>query len=303
MHNLQVTGTDLLRVVSGAAADLDCIVSYIDAAQGAVPFTNPPVPDWPQTQFTNTVLAETKTILAAPAANRVRKIKAVSIVNTHASVACPARVVIERSGPVLWECFNTTITLEPGESLTFTEGVGWFHNKLPVSVPAGSTNKLLGADQALGAADTYLNNSALNLDALGPPTIGRCYHWRFIVSKTAAGTATPIVTVRVGTGGVVGDAARLTFTWGAGTAAIDRAEIEMEAMFIAVGATAVLRGKANMTSNLTTTGLSNAVKALQPADSGTFDSTVASSLIGLSYNAGASGAHTLEYMGAFTDDF
>jgi hypothetical protein len=297
MHNLQTTSTDLLRVITGSAADLDCIVSFMEASQAS-----PPVVDWPETQFTNITTATTTTVLAAPNASSIRKIKAVSIVNTHASASTSVRVVIERTGPVTWDCFNT-ITLQAGESLTFTEGLGWFYNKLSVSVPAGSTNKLTGADQSLGAADTYLNNSALTLAALGAPTIGRCYHWRFIVSKTAAGTATPVVQVRVGTAGTTADTSRVTFTWGAGTAAIDRGEIEMEAMFVAVGASAILRGKANWTTNTEAVGLSANVKALQPADSGTFDSTVANSLIGLSYNAGTSGAHTLEYMGAYTDDF
>jgi len=63
----------------------------------------------------------------------------------------------------------------------------------------------------------------------------------------------------------------------------------------------VLRGKANCTSNLTVTGWSNAVKALQPADSGGFDSTVAGLLIGLSYNGGTSAVHDVEFMKAYTD--
>jgi hypothetical protein len=296
MHNLQTVTTDLLRVITGSAADLDCIVSFTEATQAS-----PPVQDWPETQFTNVPSATTATILGAPASGSIRKIQGVSIVNTHGSVSTTVRVIIERTGPVNWDCFNT-VTLQPGESLTFTQGLGWFHNKLAISVPAGATNKLTGADQSLGTSDVYVASSPLTVAALGPAIIGRCYHWRFIVSKTAAGTATPIINVRTGTG-VVGDTSRATFTWGAGTAAVDRVEVEMEAMFIAVGASAILRCKANATTNLTTTGWSNAVKALQPADSGTFDSTVASLIIGLSYNAGAAGAHSLEYLGAYTDQF
>jgi hypothetical protein len=297
VHVLQTTATDLLRVITGSNADLDCIVTYMPATQAS-----PPVPDWPQTQFTNITTATTTTILGAPASGKINKIQEVSIVNTHASVSTTVRVIIERTGPVNWDCFNT-ITLQPGESLTFTRGLGWFYNKGQISLPAGATNKLTGVDQALGTSDVYLASSPLTLAALGVPTIGRCYHWRFVVTKTAAGTATPIIIVRVGTAGAIGDSPKLTFTWGAGTAAVDRAEIELEAMFIQVGASAILRGKANATTNLTTTGWSNAVKVLQPADSGTFDSGVANSIIGLSYNAGASGAHTLEYMGAYTDNF
>lgn len=298
MHNLLTTSTDLLRVITGGAADLDCLVSFMEYTTAS-----PPVVDAPDTQFTNITTATTTTILGAPSSGSDRrKIKAISIVNTHASVSTTVRVIIERTGPVNWDLFNT-VTLQPGESLTFTEGVGWFYNRATVTVPAGSTNKLIGADQSLGTSDVYLNNSGLTLAALGAPTIGRCYHWRFIVSKTGAGTATPIMQVRVGTAGAVGDTSRVTFTWGAGTAVIDRGEVEMEAMFVAVGASAVLRCKANWTTNLEAAGLSTNVKSLQPADSGTFDSTVANSIIGLSYNAGATGAHTLEYMGAFTDNF
>jgi len=298
MHNLLTTSTDLLRVITGSAADLDCLVSFVEYTTAG-----PPVPDAPDTQFTNIVTATTTTILGAPTSGSDRrKIKAVSIVNTHASASTTVRVVIERTGPVTWDIFNT-ITLQPGESLTFTEGLGWFYNKSSISVPAGTTNLLTGANQSGFATDTYMSNSVLKLDGLGPPTVGRTYHWRFIISKTAAGTATPIFIVRTGTAGTTADTSRLTFTWGAGTAAVDRVEVEMDVAFIAVGAgtSAVLRGKANCTSNLTVTGWSNAVKALQPADSGGFDSTVAGLLIGLSYNGGTSAVHDVEFMKAYTD--
>ncbi len=298
MHNLLTTSTDLLRVITGSAADLDCVVSFMEYSDA-----NPPVVSSPSTQFTNITTATTTTVLGAPSdGTHRRKIKAVSIVNTHASASTTVRVVIERTGPVTWDLFNT-ITLQPGESLTFTEGLGWFYNAKAGSVPAGTTNWMTGANQSGFATDTYMNNSVLKLDGLGPPTIGRGYHWQFILSKTAAGTATPIIIVRTGTAGTTADTARVTFTWGAGTAAVDRVEVELDVRFIAVGSgtTAVLRGKANGNSNLATTGWSNAVKALQPADSGGFDSTAAGLLIGLSYNGGTSAVHDIEYMVAETD--
>jgi hypothetical protein len=265
--------------------------------------SNPPVVSSPSSQFTNIPSAATTTILAAPSdSTHRRRIKGVSIVNTHASQSTTVRVVIERNGPVLWDVWNT-VTLQPGESLTFTEGMGWLYNKNPLINPAGVTNLLLGANQSGFATDTYMSNSVLKLDGLGPPLIGRTYHWRFILSTTAAGTATPIIQVRTGTAGTTADTSRITFTWGAGTAAVDRVEVELDVAFIAVGSgtTAVLRGKANATTNLTTTGWSNAVKALQPADSGGFDSTAAGLLIGLSYNGGTSAVHDVEFMKAYTD--
>jgi hypothetical protein len=97
----------------------------------------------------------------------------------------------------------------------------------------------------------------------------------------------------------------VTFTWGVGTSVADRAEIEIDVMFVAVGASAVLRGKANMTNNLTTslTGFTGTtpILALQPADSGTFDSTVAASLIGLSWNGSTAFAGLIEDLRAYTD--
>src|SRR5688500_15966155 len=103
MHNLLTTSTDLLRVVTGSAADLDCIVSFIEYTTAG-----PPVLDAFDTQFTNIVTATTTTILGAPtSASDRRRIKGVSIVNTHASVSTTCRVIIERTGPVNWDIFNT----------------------------------------------------------------------------------------------------------------------------------------------------------------------------------------------------
>jgi hypothetical protein len=296
MHNLVTTSTDLLRVVTGSAADLDCIVSFTEYTTAT-----PTVLDPPDTQFTNISTATTTTILGAPTTGSDRrKIQAVSIVNTHASASTTVRVIIEKSGPVNWDVYNTVV-LQAGESLTFTEGFGWFHNKSATTPAAGTTNLLLGANQSGFAADTYMTSSVLKLDGMGVPIIGRTFHWRMIISKTAAGIATPIMQVRVGTAGTTADTSLVTFTWGAGTAAIDRGEMEVDVSLIAVGASAILRGKANWTTNLTTTGLSNAVKALQPADSATFNSAAAGLLIGLSYNGGASAVHDVEFMKAYTD--
>lgn len=301
MHNLLTTSTDLLRVITGSAADLDCIVSFIEYTNAS-----PPVLDAIDSQFTNIVTATTTTILGAPTSGTDRRrIKAVSIVNTHASVSTTVRVIIERTGPVNWDLFNT-VTLQPGESLTFTEGTGWFVNRspslvVPTTPPAGATNLLTGGNLTLSTADIYLTNSNIKLDAYGPPVVGRGYHWAFVLSKTA-GTGTPVLTVRTGTAGAIGDTSRVVYTWGAGSSATDMAEFEIDVRFIAVGSgtSAVLRGKGNFTNNLATTGF-NLPKALQPADSGGFDSTAAGLQIGLSFNGSTVFAGLLEYMAAWTD--
>jgi hypothetical protein len=292
------TTPDELEIVTGTAADIDVHVSHVDSSDAG-----PPVPENPDATNTLITTATTTVIATAPtSASKVRNVKTVNIRNRDSADTTQVTVQIDANSAGANVIELHSVSLAPGEALEYVEGVGWF--KLAASPAAQvGTNKLTGSDQALGTSDTYLNNSALPLTGIGALTVGRCFHWRFIISKTAAGTATPIIIVRVGTAGSTSDTARVTFTWGAGTAAVDRGEVELDVMFTAIGASAVLRGKANWTTNLSTTGLSNAVKALQPADSGTFDATVANSVIGLSYNAGASGAHTMEYLSAFTDNF
>ena len=133
----------------------------------------------------------------------------------------------------------------------------------------------------------------------GCPDVGTTYRLIFDVVKTAAGTATPIINVRFGTNGTTADAAILTFTFGAGTAAADTGRFEVLALFRTVGSgtSAVLVGNATLVSNLTTTGLSNAVKAKQVTSSG-FDSTTSNAIIGASYNGGTSASHTVQLVRA-----
>jgi hypothetical protein len=295
MHNLQTASTDLLRVITGSASDLDCVVSFIEASQAS-----PPIPDWPETQFTNITTATTTTVLAAPNASSIRKIKAVSIVNTHASVSTTVRVVIERTGPVTWDIYNT-VTLAPTESLTFTESDGWAHNKVAANAPVNSTNKST-ASQAFSTTDAYVTGSSVRIDALGTPVVGLMYDCSFDMVKTA-GTGAMVVTVRVGTAGTTSDTARLTFTMDAGTSVADTAEFKVFALFRSVGSgtSAVLQGRVSMVnSGLTATGFRDASPTLgvQQVTSGGFDSTVANSVIGVSFNGQTAFAGTAQLVEA-----
>jgi hypothetical protein len=298
MMLLLAATTDKLQLTTSSAASVDVISTYMDTSAA-----DPPVVKGTTSgrQLAIITTAATTDIVAAPAATTLRGIKSIHIRNKSSSASTDVTVLYNANGTT-YEVYKAA--LAPGEMLEYVEGVGFFEVEA-ASVPiSGSTNLALSSSAAGFATDTYVANSQLDLDALGAPRIGRAYHWRLIISKTAAGLATPILTVRVGTAGSTADTARLTFTWGAGTAAADRGEIELDAAFQSVGSgtSAVLRGKANWTTNLTTTGLSNAVKALQVTSSG-FDSTVANSIIGLSYNGGTSAVHTIEYVSAYTDDF
>jgi hypothetical protein len=290
MHSLLTNTTDLLRVINGSAADLDCIVSFIE-------YTNatPPVLDALDTQFTNITTATTTTILGAPTTSSDRRrIKAVSIVNTHATVSTTVRVIIERTGPVNWDLFNTVV-LAPGESLTFTEGTGWFYNRAGASLPVDIANSSLAAQGPGFASDTYVTGSSL----VGLPTrikAGSWCFWEMQLSKTAAGTAAPTFNIRYGTAGAVGDTSRCLFTGPAQSAVADTATITIKAVWRTVGSSAILQGEFSLHHNLAVTGFATVNPAglvLLSTTSGAFDSTVVNSIIGLSMNGGASAAWTV----------
>lgn len=156
------------------------------------------------------------------------------------------------------------------------------------------TNQSTSQQGAGFSSDTYLTGSSISFPS-GSPYVGTTYEAYFDVTKSAAGTATPIITVRIGTAGTTADTAICTFTFGAGTGVADVAQVQIICTFRSVGSgtSAVLQGIAAATTNLTTTGWSNAKKAVVVTSSG-FNSTTASLKIGMSYNGGASASHTIQ---------
>lgn len=146
------------------------------------------------------------------------------------------------------------------------------------------------------ATDTYLVGSSLPVPSTGF-LAGARYVCTFDMTKTAAGTATAAVVVRVGTLGTVADAAILTFTFAAGTAAVDTGIFTVTAHFRTVGSgtAAVMVGVCVCTHALAATGLVSTGASgngqIGVVSSG-FDSTPAGSFIGVSFNGGASFAGT-----------
>jgi hypothetical protein len=168
------------------------------------------------------------------------------------------------------------------------------------NVPLGpSFNQLLKsaaspANQTGFAADTYLVGSAVPVPPAGF-TNGMRYTCTFDMVKTAAGTATPIVVVRIGTLGTVSDAAILTFTFGAGTAAVDTGTVVVTAHFRIIGGSAVLAGTCEIRHALAATGLTATGASGQgqiAVVSSAFDATPSNTIIGVSFNGGASFAGT-----------
>lgn len=145
--------------------------------------------------------------------------------------------------------------------------------------------------QSIATSDTYITNSNIAMPAAGPHA-GMTVRWVFGISRSGAGTAQPVYTVRFGTGAAVGDSGKLTFTGVAQTNAADVGWHELVVVFRSVGSgtSAVIQGLMWMAHNNTTTGLANIAQAqiFSPAASGGFDSTVAGSFIGVSVNPGAS---------------
>lgn len=176
--------------------------------------------------------------------------------------------------------------------------------------PSWGFNKLYNrstSNQGAGfATDTYLTGSSIAIPN-SSLKIGTIYKLRFRLSKTAAGTATPILTLRFGTNGSTSDTAMCTFTFTAGTAAIDDGIFEVFATFDSVGSgsSAVLRGTARCTHKLSVTGITGtaAVSETKHAVSAGFNSTVSNSIIGLSVNGGASAVWTVQHVMAEMENF
>lgn len=149
------------------------------------------------------------------------------------------------------------------------------------------------------SADTYLAGSNIAIPT-GGFVQGARYICRFDMVKTAAGTAQFTVVLRIGVAGATTDAAILTFAFAAGTAAADTGMFEVDAYFRSVGAStaAVVVGACVCNHALAATGLVSTGASgngqLAVVSSG-FDSTTASTIIGLSVNGGTSfsGTNTL----------
>lgn len=144
------------------------------------------------------------------------------------------------------------------------------------------------------AADTYLAGSSIAIPA-GSLKAKTMYSCTFNVVKTGAGLATPIINIRIGTAGTTADTSRGTLTFSAQTAVVDEGTFTVDAVFRTVGSgtTAVLQTVGELRHRLSITGLGTGVSESEIATSAGFDSTVASSIIGLSVNGGASASWTI----------
>lgn len=107
--------SDIVRVITGAAAAIKVHASYVDNAAGVIT---------PGRTNTSITTATTTTVVGSPAASTHRNLKHLNITNTHASASCNVKV----------EHFDGTTAIElmgfvllPGENMVFNEEGRWVH--------------------------------------------------------------------------------------------------------------------------------------------------------------------------------
>jgi len=294
---LLTTTASLVELVTGAASTIHVHADYADNNAGTI------TPGIQANQSITT--AATTTIVGSPASSVQRNVREIHIANVDAANSC-ACTVEHYDGTTTVTLIKCTLLI--GEELVFN-GDTWLHYDQYGGIYQATTQaKILynfstGAQGAGFSSDTYLTGSSILLPT-SRPIAGTRYLLNFEMSKTAAGTATPIFSLRYGTTASTSDTAECTFTFAAGTAAADAAYVTVDAYFrtIGSGTSAVLVGTVSLDTNLTTTGFSNAVKNVNAVSSG-FDSTTVNTYLGLSVNGGTSASWTVNQVLARLENF
>lgn len=111
---------DKFSLITSGAADVDVTAHFMDASNA-----DPPVVkgSTASAQLTTITTATTTDILAVPGASVIRSVSALTIRNTHATVATDVTLQLNRSA-VLYEIFKTNLL--PGDVLTYEDGLGWY---------------------------------------------------------------------------------------------------------------------------------------------------------------------------------
>lgn len=153
-------------------------------------------------------------------------------------------------------------------------------------------NASAAGQSPVAATRTYLTGSNVTVPVI-KLKVGAIYRCRFAMTKTAAGVATSTIDVCVGTTGTTADTARLSFTKPLGTAVADEGWVDIYVVVKTIGATGVIVGEIIVDHNLATTGHMGQQVFIATVTSGTFDTTVASLIIGVCFTSGAADAITI----------
>lgn len=270
--------TQKIQLVTSAAVNVDVYACGIDKNQSSGAISE-------FTQLTAITTAATTDVVAAPAATTTRNVKTIKARNKSTTTSVDLTVLINVSA-TLYELVK--ITIRPGETLEYVEGVGFF----VVAGPSAPAKNFSTADQTLNAADTYITGSLITIATTRPVVVGTVFKWQFTFTKTGAGIAGPVFSVRFGTAGSTADTARLTFTGAAQTGVIDAATVDIWAIVRGpIGAATVVSGECDLHHNLSATGFSTTAHDILQVTSAGFDITTVTA-IGVSANPGASGVWT-----------
>lgn len=172
------------------------------------------------------------------------------------------------------------------------------------AAPLGLRNSSTAATLYTAAALTLIPGSNILL----PPTgfqIGTLFRWKVPISKTAAGVAGRVLSIRVGTTGTTADAIVQTWAAGTATAAIDAGWMDVTYEITAIGASATGVGimqlhHAGAATPLT--GLDTRSDPIVIGTPSTFNSVVSTFLqISLSLTTGAAAVETTTGTWSFVD--
>jgi hypothetical protein len=169
----------------------------------------------------------------------------------------------------------------------------------PITV--GGINNSSTSTQAYTTAEIYLAGSALAI-----PThlmqAGAQFRWTVVLTKTA-GTGVLLWRIRVGTAGTTSDTERVLFTQvSVPTSAADTAFVDVRAVLRNTGAAGILAAGLRLNHVLDVTGFSQLRSNVQYVASSGFDTTVANTIVGLTFNHQTAGAGNIEIVTAELDN-
>lgn len=202
---------------------------------------------------------------------------------------------------ILIEKQSVSVTPSTGQAVIFVDSTASILAIKDASgvVSASSKNAAIANQGAGFATDTYLTNSDILIPSWGMQA-KTVFKWTVIATKTAAGVATPIYNIRIGSLRTTGDTTRLTLTGPAQTAIVDKGILTIIVTVRSVGASGVIQGNASWqhtgtaASSTIGTGFANDGSGHVDGTSAGFDnSNLGGSYIGLSINGGASASWTV----------
>lgn len=279
---MQLAGsTHKLQLTRSSDADIDVVVSYVDASN-----VSPPVVQGDSMGTTPTAFASAATgdILAAPAGSELRKVMEISIANRDPVTSCDVTVKLDVSATDF--TIIGPVTLRPGESLHYIDKMGW----LPVYTPlnpairtaalsADHSSSSTTPDEVTGISLTtglgkfdfrYKLITTASTALTGPPklsvnhtgTVTEFNYWVYTVqAATAAADGTVDGDVSLATGGlVIGNAARAKST--AGLTAFAQHDLTTAVMYVVEGVCVVsVDGDLELWHGSETAAVASVVKA------------------------------------------